>query len=151
LAAGLTRLCVADAQPPHGLVLLSPWLDLTITSQTYETNAETDPLFSAAAARQAAELYLQGLSPMHPLASPLFSPVTGFPSTLISIGQEEVLADDGRRLCSALRAAGVRVKFLSIAGMQHVAVTRNLALPGAAETFEAVMEFIDGLLEEGLS
>jgi acetyl esterase/lipase len=68
---------------------------------------------------------------------------------LISIGQEEVLADDGRRFCSALRAAGIRVEFLSIPGMQHVATTRNLALPGAAETFEAVVGFIDSLLQEG--
>jgi acetyl esterase/lipase len=146
LAASLAALCVANGVGLSGLVLLSPWLDLTVTNSCYEANAATDPLFSSASARDAAELYLQGVSPRHPLASPLFGPVSGFPPTLISIGEGETLAGDGRGFHEMLCAAGVPARLHPVAGMEHVAVTRELTLPGAAETFESVAEFVDGRL-----
>lgn len=143
LAAGLAALAVADDPRPAGLVLLSAWLDLTVTSRSYADNAANDPLFSLAEAQKAAALYLQGASARDPLASPLFGSVDGFPPTLISIGQEEVLADDGRHFCETLRAAGIRASLHAVPGMEHVAVTRNFSLQGAAETFDAVATFID--------
>jgi len=143
LAAGLTALSLVDEARPAGLVLLSPWLDLTATADSYDDYAASDPLFSRSAALQAAALYLQGITADDPLASPLFGPVTGFPPTLISFGQEEVLSDDGRRFYAKLQAAGAEAYMHAVTGMQHIAVVRNLSLQGAAETFAAVAEFID--------
>lgn len=74
IAAGLASL-VRSA----GLVLLSPWLDLTVSNPSYAAHAASDPLFSAQSAQIAAALYLQGLTPDHPLASPLHGPVAAFP------------------------------------------------------------------------
>jgi acetyl esterase/lipase len=145
LAAGLTALCVAEGATPLGLVLLSPWLDLTVSDPCYEANAATDPMFSRTSAQQATALYLQGIDPLQPLASPLFAALEGFPPTLLSIGAGEVLAEDGRRFHAALRKAGVQAELSAIAGMEHVAVTRGRSLVGASETFATVAAFIDGL------
>ena len=60
LAASLAALAHQAGIPLAGLALLSPWLDLSVTDPAYTTNAATDPLFSAEAAREAATLYLQG-------------------------------------------------------------------------------------------
>jgi acetyl esterase/lipase len=125
------------------LVLISPWLDLTLGNECYRKNAETDALFSYQAASEAAELYLQGVSAENPLASPLFVNVIGFPPTLISAGAGEVLAGDAERFQSALQRVGVRSRLVMTALMEHVAVVRGLDLPGAAETFDAVARFID--------
>jgi acetyl esterase/lipase len=146
LAAGLISLCIASGIKIAAAALLSPWLDLTVTAAAYRVNATTDPLFSQGAAVMAADFYLQGFPPEHPLASPLFADVTGFPPILISIGDGEVLADDGRSFYQQLRARGVPAELSTIAGMEHVAVTRDLNLPGAAETFQAVASHIDGAL-----
>jgi epsilon-lactone hydrolase len=148
LAAALAALSAAGAAAVRGLVLISPWLDLTVSSEYFEANAASDPMFSRAAARAAADLYLQGFSPRHPLASPLFGQVACMPPTFIGMGTEEVLAGDGRSFHTALRAAGVATTLQAIAGMQHVAVTRGLALSGAAETFDAVANFIDARLRD---
>lgn len=145
LAASLAALSVET--PPRGVVLLSAWLDLTVASPTYRTNATADPLFSYESASLAAELYLQGHAPTDPLASPLFAQLDGYPPTLISVGSGEVLAGDARRFHQALLAAGVAAQLCEIVGMDHVAVTRGLSLPGAAETFEAVAVFVDGLTQ----
>jgi acetyl esterase/lipase len=147
LAAGLAALAAEeDGRPPAGLVLHSPWLDLTGSSRSLDSNAATDPLFSKASASQAAELYLQGHSPRDPMASPVFADVAGFPPTLISIGQGEVLLDDARTFHEALQAAGVPSELLVLPAMEHTAVCRNMELAGAAETFEATARFLDRLL-----
>lgn len=146
LAASLTALACSHGVAPAGLVLLSAWLDLTVTSPTYETNAATDPLFSRASAEEAAALYLQGASARDPLASPLFAALEGFPATLVNVGRGEVLADDARRFHAALEVAGVAAEFSVIDGMEHVAVVRDEDLTGSRETFEAVCAFVNRLV-----
>lgn len=144
LAASVAIHAAAHGGPRiDALVLLSPWLDLTVTAASYAANAASDPMFSTESAQVAAELYLQGFDPRHPLASPLFAPVAGLPPTLLSVGSGEVLLDDALRFHEQLAAAGVRSDLLAIDGMEHVAVVRSLELPGAAETFAAVVAFVD--------
>jgi len=147
LATSLAKLCLSLAIPIRALVLHSPWLDLTFGSETYQTNAETDTLFSLQSAVQAALLYLQGLSAEQPLVSPVLGSVTGFPPTFISVGTGEILAGEGYRLHGALTKAGVSCKLVSIDGMEHVAVTRDLGANGALETFAAAAAFIDNILQ----
>ena len=137
---------LASKRPLAGLILLSAWLDLTVSSDSYVMNAERDPLFSPQAAQEAAELYLQGASPSHPLASPLRAGLTGFPPTFINVGDGEVLLDDSLKLEASLRAAGAPAELQVVAGMDHVAVTRDLAAPGAAETFAALATFVDRIV-----
>jgi epsilon-lactone hydrolase len=130
-----------------GLVLLSPWLDLRVNARSYQTNAATDPMFSTDSASIAAELYLQGFDPGHPLVSPLLAPISAFPPTLISVGAGEVLADDSLLFHDKLLQAGADSRLCVIDGMEHVAVVRGLTMPGAAETFEAVVGFVDEVVD----
>jgi len=143
LATSMAALCVAAGVPLAALVLISPWLDLTLRNECYRKNAATDTLFSYQAASEAAELYLQGVSAENPLASPLFVNMIGFPPTLISAGTGEVLSGDAERFQSALQRVSVKSRLVMTARMEHVAVVRGLDLPGAAETFDAVAQFID--------
>ena len=147
LAASLAVHSVSNEGPRiDALVLLSPWLDLTVSAPAYQANAATDEMFSTASASEAAELYLQGFDLRHPLVSPLFADVTGFPPTFVSVGTGEVLADDSLRFHEKLQQAGVASKLLAIDGMSHVAVVRDRELPGADETYEAMTAFIDRAL-----
>ncbi|HKS70759.1 MAG TPA: alpha/beta hydrolase fold domain-containing protein, partial [Ktedonobacterales bacterium] len=142
LAASLASLAVENGLPLQGLILLSPWLDLTVSSPSYEANAGTDRLFSRAQAQESAELYLQGHDPRDPRVSPLLGTVRGFPPSLLSVGLGEVLADDALKFHAALQAAGVASDLCAIAGMAHVAVVQDENLPGAAETLAAVCAFL---------
>ncbi len=146
LAASLAPICVEQGVPLAGLVLHSPWLDLTVSSSSYDANGETDPLFSRASASDASALYLQGHDPRDPLASPLFAELSGFPPTLLTVGTGEVLLDDSVNFHARLEEAGIPASLVRIEGMEHVAVTRDRALTGAAEAFQATVEFTTGLL-----
>lgn len=146
LAAGLGVLASEGGPAIDGLVLLSPWLDLRVSAPAYAANAGTDPMFSKESAAIAAELYLQGFDPAHPLASPLLAPIAAYPPTLVSVGTGEVLADDSLRFHEKLNAAGLASTLSAIYGMEHVAVVRGLDLPGSPETFAAVVAFVEAIL-----
>jgi monoterpene epsilon-lactone hydrolase len=148
LAASLMRLTLARGMEPLGLVLLAPWLDMTVTAPSYVENAQHDLLFSLQSATEASALYLQGYSPLDPLASPLHGSVSDFPATLLIVSEHEVLRDDSVRFADALGAAGRDVNLLRIADMEHVAVTRDPALTGAAEAFEAVVGFVERIVSD---
>lgn len=150
LAASIGLMAAAGKAPSiDAIVMLSPWLDLTVTAPSYASNAATDPLFGTESAQVAADLYLQGFDPHHPLASPVHcndADLAGFAPSLISVGTGEVLLDDALRFHSRLEAAGRPCRLVPIDGMEHVAVVRGFDLPGARETFAAVADFVDGIL-----
>lgn len=129
-----------------GLVLHSPWLDLTVSRASYAQNAASDPLFSRAAARDAAQLYLQDHPADDPFASPALGDVGGLPATFLSVGTGEVLRDDALAMDAALRSAGAAVDLVTIAGMEHTAVVRGPDLVGAEQVFDATRAFLDRLL-----
>lgn len=150
LAAGVVGLAATRDVALVGLILLSPWLDLTAMNPAYESNATSDLLFSRAAANEAAGLYLQGVSPDDPLASPQFGQVDGFPPTFICTGDTEVLIDDTTRFAGRLQRAEVPVQLAVVPGMDHVAVTRGLDLPCAEQAMCALTAFIANLLPRTL-
>jgi len=142
LAAGLAAICANRGIPLTGLILLSPWLDLTVTNACYAENAGSDPVFSGASAAEAADQYLQGHSAGDPMASPLFARVRGIPPTYQCVGAGEVLAADARAFHDRLTEAGRPVRLSVIPDMEHVAVMRSRDLAGAEQVFAEVTDFV---------
>jgi epsilon-lactone hydrolase len=93
---------------PAGAVLLSPWLDLTMSSDAVTSIAEADPMLRADALSHAAASYA-GDNIHHPLISPVFADPAGLPPLLILVGTAEILLDDSRTFAERARAAGVEV------------------------------------------
>ena len=82
---------------------LSPWTDLAVTGPSVDALERDDPVSSRASLEGAAAAYLQGRSPMDPLASPLYSAdVGGLPPFLLMVGGRETLVDDARRLAARM-------------------------------------------------
>lgn len=105
---------------PAGLLLYSPWTDLTCSGETMETNAKSDAMFKPEYIREGIDRVLQGADPHAPLASPLFADVSGFPAALIFASEDEVLLDDSARMHKALVDAGVESRLLTEKGVPHV-------------------------------
>jgi acetyl esterase/lipase len=143
LAAALTVACVdSGVEVPAGLVLLSPWLDLTVEASTYESRRSRDQLFSAEAATEAADSYLQGVAPDDPLASPLFADLSGFPPTLLFAGGAEVLLEDTLAFASQLGRADVTFECHVARGMQHVWPTIFPDLVESQRALSDIVEFV---------
>ena len=142
LAASVTMHALADGVLPAGVICCSPWVDLTITADTYDTNAESDKLFSRTSAEEAAPAYLGGADPTDPIASPLFGDWDGAPPLLILVGDAEVLLDDSRKLADVAKAAGVDVTLSVYPEMPHIWTMSYPAFPEAVEGVTEMAEFV---------
>ena len=142
LAASVTMHALADGVLPAGVICCSPWVDLTITADTYDTNAESDKLFSRTSAEEAAPAYLGGADPMNPIASPLFGDWDGAPPLLILVGDAEVLLDDSRKLADVAKSAGVDVTLSVYPEMPHIWTMSYPAFPEAVEGVTEMAEFV---------
>jgi epsilon-lactone hydrolase len=103
----------------RGAVVLSPWLDLSLSGPSMQERAEADPVFTKDVLAALARDYLQGHDAMDPRASPLFGPLGGLPPIRIDVGEDEVLLSDSTRLADAIAAARGDVTLSIWAGMAH--------------------------------
>ncbi|WP_041373267.1 alpha/beta hydrolase [Phenylobacterium zucineum] len=92
---------------PGGVVLLSPWVDLSLQSWsvTAASLMGSSP-YTMESLALVARFYLNGLSATDPVASPLFGSFDGFPPMLIHASQGDILYDDAVRLADKVRDAG---------------------------------------------
>ncbi len=125
---------------PRGLVLLSPWTDLTASGKTHTTRALVDPVLDADYLRKMTENYAAGRELTDPFISPLFGDFEGFPPTYIQVGDNEMLLSDSTMLQKKLVAANVSAKIDVFKGMWHV--FQMSPFKTAGEAMEKNAEFI---------
>lgn len=121
LALALTlKLKEQERLLPRGLVLMSPWTDLTSSGKSHITKADVDPVLNKEYIDRMVEAYAGGQDLKNPMISPLFGDFHGFPPTYIQVGRNEILYNDSTRLYDAMIAANVSVKIDKFTGMWHV-------------------------------
>ena len=118
---------------PAGLLLFSPWTDLTCAGETMLTMAKADVMFNPHALPEAAAFYLNGAPATEPLASPLFGDLTGFPPMLVFASEHEVLLSDSVRLVEKANSVDVDVTFKTRRRMPHVWPTMVMLPEGRAD------------------
>ena len=65
---------------PSGIVAISPWVDLTASGDSYETNRDADPSMNAALLDSFTKNY--STDPQDPFVSPLLGELEGLPTSL---------------------------------------------------------------------
>ncbi len=129
LALSLTlKLKEEERLLPRGLVLMSPWTDLTSSGRSHETRAALDPVLDKEYLEKAIRAYVGETAQedgweeqlKNPMISPLFGNFTGFPPTYIQVGNNEVLLNDATQLHKNMIKANVSVKLDVFDGMWHV-------------------------------
>lgn len=105
---------------PRGVILMSPWTDLTASGKSHVTRAEIDPVLNADYLKEMTSNYAEGEDLKNPLISPLFGDFTGFPPTYIQVGDNEMLLNDATMLHKRMVKANVSVKMDIFKGMWHV-------------------------------
>lgn len=127
---------------PAAGICISPWADLTCSSNSMTSMAEADPMLRPDALRWMAGLYLNGQDPKSPLASPVFADLKGLPPLLIQVGTEEALYDDAITLSRVAHEAGVDATLEVWEGMMHVWHLMAKLIPEGKRAIEAIGAFV---------
>jgi acetyl esterase/lipase len=115
----LQRLRDAGLGMPCAAFLISPWVDLTCSSESIRRHASYDYL-PVSGLPVAAKHYLGETDARHPLVSATFADLHGLPPLLVHIGGAELFHDEDRAFVTRARAAGVDVTEHVADGMIHV-------------------------------
>ncbi|GAA5952935.1 hypothetical protein JCM21900_001522 [Sporobolomyces salmonicolor] len=111
---------------PAGAIVMSPWVDLTMSCESWTTNRPYDYLPNPRAEDDHFHpvkcLLGDGIAEYltHPYASPLFGDFTGLPPMLIQAGDAEVLRDEITLLAHKASLAGVKVEHEIFEDCVHV-------------------------------
>ena len=105
------------AQTPAGMVLISPWLDVTMTDP--EIDNIDDPALNRTMLETSGLQWAGDLDPMNPLVSPLFGSLDGQPSTVVYSSSLDLLCVDTIRLQVKAIAEGANIAFVLRKGLIH--------------------------------
>jgi len=120
LAFGTVHRARAAKLPcPAAMLILSGWLDLTVSAASFATNREKDLFFARPTIQWLAANVLGDLDPRDPLASPVYADLRGFPPIYLQAGADETLVDESRMMADRARAAGVEVRLDVFPQMLH--------------------------------
>lgn len=130
---------------PRGLVLLSPWTDLTMEGKSHLIKAEVDPILDKEYLMNAKTAFVSREAVTSPMISPLFGEYENFPPTYIQVGNNEVLLSDSTNLYKKLIKSGNQARIDIFKGMWHVFQMSNFKT--AHEAFEKIADFIFEIIE----
>jgi epsilon-lactone hydrolase len=126
---------------PRKLVLMSPWVDATLTNPAIKLNEHEDPMMSVERLSNAAREYAVNDDPANPLISPLYGDIGGLPPTLIQMGTADLLLWDCRKFYLKCIDAGIDVQYEEYPDAFHDFMMLGL-LPEARRALRSQAEFL---------
>ena len=127
---------------PAGMVMISPYLDITLSLPSVARNARRDPMVTAHALRRGGDGYRGNIPENDPRVSPLFADLHGLPPVLVQAGSEEILLDDALQFSERAQAAGVAVHCHIYEGLWHNFQMFNALIAEADTALNEIGAFI---------
>ena len=125
-----------------GIILLSPFLDLTLTSESLRYNRTHDALLSLSALEAGIQYYVPDhIDRDDPWVSPFFADLKGLPPLHIQVGSKEILLDDANRLKLKADQANVRAELKIYTGMWHNFQMFSAWFPEARQALKDLAQF----------
>ena len=145
---------------PAGIIAISPWVDLTMSGNSYRTNVKKDPSMTVERLKYYADCYVYGarsddknlypisnedfvddlIQKRQPMISPLFAQLNKMPPSLIFSGGDEIMLDDATAMHSRLLAAGCASELVVTPEMWHGYVL--FCLKENEKDFDRIRKFI---------
>lgn len=121
LALGFAQTLAAEELPqPRKLVLLSPWLDLTLSHPDLPALERRDPWLSIVGTVEAGKVWADGDDPTQPRLSPINGPLAGLAPMDVYVGTHELCLPDVLLLQERGAAAGAALDVTICEGAVHV-------------------------------
>ena len=145
---------------PKGIVLMSPWTDMTMSGESYETCKAQDPILTKEYIQTSRFSFVglndkfnenikdfkiedYGFNYADPKYSPLFADFEGFPPFLIQVGSNEILKSDAYNLYEKLIKDTVTVTLEEYEDAWHV--FQMMPFKKALRAMDSISKFIEEL------
>ena len=150
----LMRLHDAGREKPKASVLMSPWIDMTASGESYVYNYKVDPVFGikgkTPSPEEVKDLLMQSELYMwlgdNDRNDRYISPIknefdAGYPSMLVFVGGHEMLRSEAELLVDKLKKAGAKARLIVGDGMFHAYPVYQI-FPEARAAIKEITHFI---------
>lgn len=124
---------------PKKMILLSPWVDVTMSDPAIQEYEKKDLMLASYGLIELGKLWAGDLDAKDPLVSPLYGDVKSLPATMIFTGTDEVMVPDNTTLYHKMREAGVDCSLIFGEGLWHVFVQDDI--PEALTARDKIVDF----------
>jgi len=138
-AAFCEYLATNDMPQPKNLILISPWVDVSMSGNYDEV--EFDPMLGVDGLREMGKAWAGELDSKDYKISPLFGEVKKLPKTTLFVGTHEILYPDIVKFHDKLKDNGVDAELIVGKEMTHVYAVYPL-MPEAKEALNHIVETI---------
>jgi acetyl esterase/lipase len=142
MALALAQMMKAEnVSTPGRIILLSPWLDITLSNPDIKQIDSTDPFLSVKGLRKAGVLFAGGIDPNDFRLSPINSSPKDIGEISIFIGSRDILVADARKFNIIAKEQGVSLNYHEYKDMVHAWMFLNFP-----ESMKAKKQIIDLIL-----
>ena len=132
------RLREDGLEQPGRIILLSPWLDTTMSNPEIPEFDKIDPFLGVEGLKYGGEVYARDVDPKSYLVSPVYGSVKDLAPISVFIGTRDVFCPDCRKLRDKAAAEGVRLDYREYDGMVH-----DWMLGPLPEAKQAITEIVE--------
>ncbi len=104
---------------PGQIILLSPWLDITLTNPSIRDIDGIDPFLGIETLQQVGKIYAGDVNPDHYLLSPINGSLEKLGKISVFIGSKDILMADTRKLLSLAKSKGIEINHFEYKDMIH--------------------------------
>jgi acetyl esterase/lipase len=126
-------------QPGH-VILLSPWLDASVSNPEIPAFDKIDPFLGMEGLKYAGRVYARDVDPTNYLVSPVYGSLKDLAPISLFIGTRDLLIPDCRKLRDRAEAEGVKLNYREFDAMLHDWML--ISLPESKQVLKEIVEII---------
>ena len=127
---------------PEEIILLSPWIDLSMDNEECEIVDPDDPMLDLYGARELGKMWAGNLDVHHPMASPIYGTFENLGRITMFASTRDVLCPDDVKLSEILTEQGIDHIFVLEEGLNHPYAL--FPIPEATDAREVMVDVILG-------
>ncbi|MFC3418665.1 alpha/beta hydrolase fold domain-containing protein [Salinicoccus hispanicus] len=121
LALGLSQWLSSNGHPlPKLLVLISPWLDITVDNPEVNVYDALDPMLDVSSLKDVGRVWSGDADPLDYRLSPMYGGLTGLPKIGLFAGTREICLPDARKFAAMLKEAHAEHVYYEYPWMNHI-------------------------------
>jgi monoterpene epsilon-lactone hydrolase len=134
------RLREDGREQPGNVILLSPWLDATMSNPEIAPLDKIDPFLGVEGLKYAGAAYAGDVDPTNYLVSPVYGSLRNLAPVSVFIGTRDILLPDCRKLRDKAAAEGVKLNYREYEAMLHDWML--ISLPESKQALKEIVEII---------